>query len=155
MFKLIDKKIIEFYAQKIIWTYISLIIETFFLPSHNIWLRNKKIHVILNCAFLSGDLELNVPSSVPTDAISFTNCSGSSNTIVVPAKIQLKMVCESTYTRFLQTNFDFEVGAVKQEKYFTDRSKAALLLWIFYVFFCLVFVLSLCASVNLCLVVTF
>ena len=39
-------------------------------------------------------------------------------------------------------------------KCFTDRSKAVLLLWIFYVFFCLVFALSLCASVYMCLVVT-
>ena len=37
-------------------------------------------------------------------------------------------------------------------KYFTDRSKAVLLLWIFYV--CLVFTMPLCASVYMCLVVT-
>ena len=40
-------------------------------------------------------------------------------------------------------------------KYFTDRSKAVLLLWIFYVFFfCLVFAMPLCASVYMCLVIT-
>ena len=40
-------------------------------------------------------------------------------------------------------------------KYFTDRSKAALFLRIFLCFFfCLVFVMPLCASVYLCLVVT-
>ena len=39
-------------------------------------------------------------------------------------------------------------------KYFTDRSKAVLLLWIFYVFFCLVFAMSLCTSVYMCFVVT-
>ena len=40
-------------------------------------------------------------------------------------------------------------------KYFTDCSKAVLLLWIFYVFFfCLVFAMSLCASVYMCFVVT-
>ena len=38
--------------------------------------------------------------------------------------------------------------------YFTDRSKAVLLLLIFYVFFCLVFAMPLCTSVYLCLVVT-
>ena len=38
-------------------------------------------------------------------------------------------------------------------KYFIDRSKAVLLLWI--CFFCLVFVMPLRASVNLCLVVTY
>ena len=38
--------------------------------------------------------------------------------------------------------------------FFTDRSKAVLLLWIFYVFICLVFAMSLCASVYMCLVVT-
>ena len=38
-------------------------------------------------------------------------------------------------------------------KYFTDRSRAVLLLWIIYVF-CLVFVMLLCASVYLCLSVT-
>ena len=39
-------------------------------------------------------------------------------------------------------------------KYFTDRSKAVLLLWIFYVvFFCLVFAISLCTSVYMCFVV--
>ena len=47
-----------------------------------------------------------------------------------------------------------EVGAVKLVKYFTDRSKAVLLLWIFYVFvlFCVCYVL--CASVYMCFVVT-
>ena len=39
-------------------------------------------------------------------------------------------------------------------KYFTDRSKAVLLLWIFYVLFCLVIAMPLCASVYMCLVVT-
>ena len=44
---------------------------------------------------------------------------------------------------------------MKPVKYFTDSSKEVLLLWIFYVcFFCLVFVMPLCASVYLCLVVT-
>ena len=38
-------------------------------------------------------------------------------------------------------------------KYFTDRSKAVLLLWIFNVFFCLAFAMPLCASVYVCLVV--
>ena len=38
---------------------------------------------------------------------------------------------------------------------FTDRSKAVLLLWIFYVLFCLVFAMSLCASVYMCFVVTY
>ena len=37
-------------------------------------------------------------------------------------------------------------------KYFTDRSKALLLLWTIFVF-CLVFVMPLCASVYLCIVV--
>ena len=35
-----------------------------------------------------------------------------------------------------------------------DRSKAVLLLWIFYVFFCLVFAMPLCMSVYMCLVAT-
>ena len=39
-------------------------------------------------------------------------------------------------------------------QYFTGHSKAVLLLWIFYDFFCLVFALPLCASVYMCLVVT-
>ena len=39
-------------------------------------------------------------------------------------------------------------------KYFTNRSKAILLLWIFYVFFCLVFAMPLCTSVYMCLVLT-
>ena len=47
-----------------------------------------------------------------------------------------------------------ETGLSPPVKYFTDRSKAVLLLWIFYVFFGLVFVMPLCASVYLCLVVT-
>ena len=38
--------------------------------------------------------------------------------------------------------------------WFTDRSKAVLLLWIFYVFFCIVFAVSLYASVYMCFVVT-
>ena len=38
--------------------------------------------------------------------------------------------------------------------YVPDRSKAVLLLWIFYVFFCLVFAMSLYVSVYMCFVVT-
>ena len=37
-------------------------------------------------------------------------------------------------------------------KYFTDRPKAVLLLWIFYVFFCLSFAMPLCTSVYVCFV---
>ena len=40
-----------------------------------------------------------------------------------------------------------ETGLSPPVKYFTDRSKAAFLLWIFYGFFCLVFAMPLCASV--------
>ena len=40
-----------------------------------------------------------------------------------------------------------------QVNYFTDRSKAVLFL-IFYVYFCLLFVMPLCGSAYLCLVVT-
>ena len=47
-----------------------------------------------------------------------------------------------------------ETGKSPPVKYFTDCSKGVLLLWIFYVLFCLVFVMPLCASVNLCLMVT-
>ena len=46
------------------------------------------------------------------------------------------------------------LGLSPPVKYFTDRSKAVLLLWIFYDFFCLVFAMSLLASVSMCLVVT-
>ena len=44
--------------------------------------------------------------------------------------------------------------AIVRVKYFTDRSKAVLLLWIFNVLFCLVFAMSLCTSVYMCFVVT-
>ena len=48
-----------------------------------------------------------------------------------------------------------KTGLSPPVKYFTDRSKAVLLLWIFYgFFFCLAFVMPLCASVYMCLVVT-
>ena len=47
-----------------------------------------------------------------------------------------------------------ETGLSPPVKYFTDRSKAVLLLWIFYVCFCLVVAMSLCESVYMCLVVT-
>ena len=61
-----------------------------------------------------------------------------------------------------------EVGAIKPDKalqyFFTDCSKAVLLLWIIYVFFCLiswsyslsifVFAMPLCVSVYICFVVT-
>ena len=47
-----------------------------------------------------------------------------------------------------------ETGLSPPVKYFTDRSKAVLLLWIFMVFFCLVVAMPLCASVYMCLVVT-
>ena len=45
-----------------------------------------------------------------------------------------------------------ETGLGPPVKYFTDRYKAVLLLWIF---FCLVFAMPLCASVYMCLVVTY
>ena len=48
-----------------------------------------------------------------------------------------------------------ETGLSPPIIYFTDRSKAELLLWIFYVFFFLVFAMPLCASVHMCLMVTF
>ena len=47
-----------------------------------------------------------------------------------------------------------ETGLSPPVKYFTDRSKAVLLLWIFMFFFCLVVAMPLCASVYMCLVVT-
>ena len=48
-----------------------------------------------------------------------------------------------------------ETGLSVQLKYFTDRSKAVLLLWNFYgIFFCLVFDMHLCASVYMSLMVT-
>ena len=47
-----------------------------------------------------------------------------------------------------------KTGLSPPVKYFTDRSKAALLLLIFYVFFCIAFAIPLCASVYMCLVVT-
>ena len=43
-----------------------------------------------------------------------------------------------------------ETGLSPHAKYFTDRSKAVLLLWIFYVYSVL-YLLSLCASVYMCL----
>ena len=43
--------------------------------------------------------------------------------------------------------FCYERDFVHPVKYFTDRSKAVLRLWIFYVLFFLVFAMSLCASV--------
>ena len=59
---------------------------------------------------------------------------------------------------FQNTNGEYKIyniaGLSPPVKYFTDRSKAILLLWIFYVLFCLVFVMPLCASVYMCLVVT-
>ena len=45
------------------------------------------------------------------------------------------------------------LGKIWPLKYFTDCSKAVLFVWIFYVF-CLVFVMPLCSTVNLCLAVS-
>ena len=47
-----------------------------------------------------------------------------------------------------------EAGLGPQVEYFADSSEAELLLWIFYVFFCLAFARPLSASANMCLVVT-
>ena len=52
--------------------------------------------------------------------------------------------------RFVQR----ETGLSPPVKYFTDRSKAVLFLWIVHVFFCLVFAMPLYASFYLCRVVT-
>ena len=46
-----------------------------------------------------------------------------------------------------------KTGLSPAVNHFTDRSKAVLLLWIFYVFFCLAFAMPLCLSVYMCLVV--
>ena len=43
-----------------------------------------------------------------------------------------------------------ETGLSPPVKYFTDRSKAVLLLWILYVFFCLVCLLCLCVHLFIC-----
>ena len=70
--------------------------------------------------------------------------------------------CENNVS-LLGINIDFmlkfddhvtEICKKASVKYFTDRSKAVLLLWIFYVFvlFCVCYVL--CASVYMCFVVT-
>ena len=61
----------------------------------------------------------------------------------------LSCVCFKNY----YLGFDFVPGLSPPVTYFTERSKAVLLLWIIYVF-CLVFVMPLYASVHLCLVVT-
>ena len=51
---------------------------------------------------------------------------------------------------FSASRIELETGLSPPVKYFTDRSKAVLLLWILYVlFFCLVFAVSLCASVYM------
>ena len=46
------------------------------------------------------------------------------------------------------------VNLAAKDKYFTDRSKAVLLLWIFYVFVLSCVCYVLCASVYMCFVVT-
>ena len=43
-----------------------------------------------------------------------------------------------------------ETGLSPPVKYFTDRSKAVLLLWIFYVFFSVLCLLCLCARLFIC-----
>ena len=48
----------------------------------------------------------------------------------------------------------FRLGLSPPVKYFTDRSKAVLLLWIFYVFVLSCVCYVLCASVYMCFVVT-
>ena len=55
-------------------------------------------------------------------------------------------------TSELKARLARKTGLSPPVKYFTDRSKAVLLLWIF--FFCLVFAMSLYASVYMCFVVT-
>ena len=52
---------------------------------------------------------------------------------------------------FLQVSVDDQTGLSRT---WSGIPKTVLLLWIFYVFFCLVFAMPLCASVYLCLVVT-
>ena len=65
-----------------------------------------------------------------------------------------KKICLTDNKNHPCTEHNIETGLSPPVKYFTDHSKAVLLLWIFYDFFCLVFALSLCASVYMCLVVT-
>ena len=48
----------------------------------------------------------------------------------------------------------FKAGLSPPVKYFTDRSKAVLLLWVFYVFVLSCVCYVLCASVYMCFVVT-
>ena len=79
------------------------------------------------------------------------------NTLISTAQLRMLIwgftVCNlSTSTSELRVRLAPWNRFEPSSKYFTDRSKAVLLLWIFYmyVFFCLVFVMPLCA----CLVVT-
>ena len=53
-----------------------------------------------------------------------------------------------------ETFYESKTGLSPPVKYFTDRSKAVLLLWIFYVFVLSCVCYVLCASVYMCFVVT-
>ena len=71
------------------------------------------------------------------------------------SKSQILNVAYMSFNAICENNFFCESLRIYRIKIAcADRSKAVLLLWIFYVFFCLVFAIPLCASVYLCLVVT-
>ena len=53
-------------------------------------------------------------------------------------------------TSELRVRSALETGLSPPVKYFTDRSKAVLLLWIFYVFFSVLCLLCLCVRLFIC-----
>ena len=66
--------------------------------------------------------------------------------------IAIKYVCSRLF--FDVSKLKHDLGLSPPVKYFTDRSKAVLLLWIFYVFVLSCVCYVLCASVYMCFVVT-
>ena len=64
------------------------------------------------------------------------------------------MIIVIKLTELIEKTFNREGSLSPPVKYFTDRSKAVLLLWIFYVFVLSCVCYVLCASVYMCFVVT-
>ena len=81
----------------------------------------------------------------------FPNSCKLSNVCLIPKTSDRSSVCNFRPVSLLCTSEKvFETGFSPLVKYFTDRSKAALLLWILYVIFSVLCLLCLCVRLFIC-----
>ena len=105
------------------------------------------LHVGVRCAVMSVPCSLVVTCWEKADLLAVA-C------VVFPCVLSLSQMCPGPHQSWGR-GWRCETGLSTPVKYFTDRSKAVLFCGSFMFLFCLVFAMSLYASVYMCFVVTF